>query len=334
MVVVHCWPVTSVVNVLLLKPGSDADAGPATQSVALELVMRHLRASTYFLLAAATYCCGYQALLEAAASDDLFDLCCLYARVAVRNLAIIHAFYGGWHWFLYERAASVEALRGRKFNPANLEPDGTLNPAKGYDPRWCRRYATLGVLIESAYEVVVLRRWATGAAPMLTSFWAWPAWSVGWLVFVIYWSDFHFFFAHRLMHPYFGSQSRLARLDLGRFLYRHVHSLHHQSYNTGPWSGIAMHPVEHVIYFTRSLLPSLLLPQHPLHFLFSHYHVLVSPLPGHDGYAAPAGGSHFHYLHHSHFECNFGTPMVPLDRWFGSYEDGSRWAAKAKRHSQ
>ena len=45
------------------------------------------------------------------------------------------------------------------------------------------------------------------------------------------------------------------------------------------------------------LLDRLLLPLHPLHMLFNHFNVLISPLPGHDGYKAPyGGGSHFHYL--------------------------------------
>merc|ERR1711934_545928 len=115
---------------------------------------------------------------------------------------------------------------------------------------------------------------------MLPSFWASPVWSVMWIVFVIYWRDFHFFFAHRLMHPYFPKSHKLAHLDAGRFLYRIAHSLHHKSYNTGPWSGLSMHPIEHLVYFSCVLVPFLWLPQHPLHFLFNHFHVLISPLPG------------------------------------------------------
>ena len=29
--------------------------------------------------------------------------------------------------------------------------------------------------------------------------------------------------------------------------------------------------------------------------------------------------------HHAHFNCNYGTTMVPLDKLFGTYEDGSKW---------
>lgn len=27
----------------------------------------------------------------------------------------------------------------------------------------------------------------------------------------------------------------------------------------------------------------------------------------------------------AHYDCNYGTPMVPFDKLFGTYEDGSRW---------
>jgi len=50
----------------------------------------------------------------------------------------------------------------------------------------------------------------------------------------------HFYFIHRLMHPWrlkYGP-------DIGKFLYRHAHSLHHKSHNTTAFSGTSMHPIE------------------------------------------------------------------------------------------
>lgn len=40
-------------------------------------------------------------------------------------------------------------------------------------------------------------------------------------------------------------------------------------------------------------------------------------------------GSYFHYLHHRFFTVNFGYEGVPLDRWFGSFHDGSPEAHEA-----
>ena len=50
------------------------------------------------------------------------------------------------------------------------------------------------------------------------------------------WREVHFYAIHRLIHwpP----------------LYQAVHSLHHRNTNPGPWSGLSMHPVEHLLYFS------------------------------------------------------------------------------------
>ena len=50
----------------------------------------------------------------------------------------------------------------------------------------------------------------------------------------------------------------------------------------------------------------------------SHPHLFVkSPRnhPGRDSYA--------HYLHHKYFEVNYADGGVPLDRWFGTFHDGT-----------
>ena len=44
-------------------------------------------------------------------------------------------------------------------------------------------------------------------------------------------------------------------------IYKHVHSLHHRSYNPGPWSGLSMHPVEHLFYYGCTVIPTCLLLQ-------------------------------------------------------------------------
>tara|TARA_B100000989_G_scaffold217691_1_gene165896 strand:- start:201 stop:404 length:204 start_codon:yes stop_codon:yes gene_type:complete len=38
------------------------------------------------------------------------------------------------------------------------------------------------------------------------------------------------------------------------------------------------------------------------------------------------GENHFHYLHHKHFECNYGGSLAPLDKWFGTFHYGSKEA--------
>lgn len=137
----------------------------------------------------------------------------------------------------------------------------------------------------------------------------------------------HFFVCHRIMHPWYNRKYGLLDGDVGAFLYRHVHSLHHASFNPGPWSSLSMHPVEHLLYFSAYLV-ALVLPVHPLHLLLCKYHTDISALAGHDGHADPGAADVGHYLHHAHFECNYGFSFPNyLDKFFGTYENGSRWAA-------
>lgn len=85
-----------------------------------------------------------------------------------------------------------------------------------------------------------------------------------------------------------------------------------------------MHPIEHFVYFSASFTP-LLFSLHPVHFLFQTIYSRLSPIAGHDGFDKPAGGSIEHYLHHLKTNVNYGTPVVPLDKYFGTYDDGTEW---------
>eukprot|EP00746_Dinoflagellata_sp_MGD_P085258 gnl/MRDRNA2_/MRDRNA2_33760_c0_seq1.p1 gnl/MRDRNA2_/MRDRNA2_33760_c0~~gnl/MRDRNA2_/MRDRNA2_33760_c0_seq1.p1 ORF type:complete len:333 (-),score=26.66 gnl/MRDRNA2_/MRDRNA2_33760_c0_seq1:146-1144(-) len=315
MVVAFFWPLTHLWNIYFFDPDAPREASSKGGAWA-ELFVRYLRQSTYIFMALIAYCVLPYPIERAAHWSLDWVL-----FVIVRNLVMVGSLYELWHWVLYESTLKNK-LRPLKFNPKNLREDGSLDPSKGYNPPNCRFWACSGILIESLYECMMLHLWATGAVPYYTDFWSMPLWSLLWCVCVPYWRDGHFYFVHRMMHPYFKERNRF---DPGRFLYNCAHSLHHKSYNTGPWSGLSMHPIEHVFYLSCVFFPSCFLIQHPFHFLFNHFHVLVSPLPGHDGYDQPAGGSWFHYLHHAHFEVNYGTPLVPFDKLFGSFDDGSRY---------
>ena len=130
------------------------------------------------------------------------------------------------------------------------------------------------------------------------------------------WVAFHFYWGHRLLH-------------VGP-LYRYVHALHHRNVNVGPWSGISMHPVEHVIYFS-SMLIHLVVPSHPVLIMFHGYMLALSAIFGHTGFHELLLGNsrrmligHFHHqLHHRYFECNYGSVDFPLDAWFGTFHDGT-----------
>ena len=41
------------------------------------------------------------------------------------------------------------------------------------------------------------------------------------------------------------------------------------------------------------------------------------------GMAMALIGGFFHQLHHRYYECNYGSPEFLLDKWFGTYNDGT-----------
>ena len=106
--------------------------------------------------------------------------------------------------------------------------------------------------------------------------------------------------------------------------------MHHRNVNPGPLSGLSMHPVEHVIYFS-TLLIHFVIPSHPLHVFYHIYWLVLGTVSTHAGYeeiwvrkkSLLQVGSFFHQIHHRYFNCNYGNPEIPFDRWFGSYNDGT-----------
>jgi hypothetical protein len=103
------------------------------------------------------------------------------------------------------------------------------------------------------------------------------------------------------------------------FLYKYIHSLHHRNTDIEPFSGLCMHPVEHLYYFT-CYAPCLLLKLHPFVLFWMGLHVVLSPAASHSGYEDHFSADLGHYLHHRHADCNYGAG-VPFDRWFGTYRD-------------
>jgi hypothetical protein len=92
-----------------------------------------------------------------------------------------------------------------------------------------------------------------------------------------------------------------------------------------------MHPVEHLLYWSDILI-HLILPSHPLLVL---YHLQVTgsgAVIGHVGLynvAIGAGATidtqaYAHYLHHKCFEVNCADGLLPCDRWFETWQDGTK----------
>jgi sterol desaturase/sphingolipid hydroxylase (fatty acid hydroxylase superfamily) len=241
------------------------------------------------------------------------------AFIAARNLVMLFLIVGAWHFWLYiHKAQGLDykyngrwlAARNSTFLFGNQVLDNIFWNVASAWPIW------------TAYEVLMLWGYASGRLA-LVSWGAHPVYCVLLLCLTPIFHDIHFYLIHRLLHwpP----------------LYRAVHSLHHKNVNVGPWSGLAMHPFEHLLFFSGVLI-YWIVPSHPIHFIFHMQHLAFSPAQGHVGFErvvingkiAIQTHDYHHYLHHKYFECNYcGDAKIPLDKWFGTYHDGSSEAQEA-----
>jgi sterol desaturase/sphingolipid hydroxylase (fatty acid hydroxylase superfamily) len=227
----------------------------------------------------------------------------------LRNLVIMLVFFGGTHLAFY--TFRLSGTKG-KYNPSFQQERKKqfLFGKQVWDNAF--RCLAFGLPIWTAYEVLYVWLAANGKVPYL-SFQENPLGFVAWFFAIILIREIHFYFTHRMIH--------------WKFLYKHVHSVHHLNPNPGPWSGLAMHPVEHIIYLS-GVLVHFIIPSNPLHFFFHMQHLIIGPVTVHLGFEGPTinnkpiSSDYFHYLHHKHYTCNFGGILLPLDRWLGVYYNG------------
>ncbi len=234
------------------------------------------------------------------------------AQIFARNFILLSIVAGGLHLYFYTWKGQSSRL---KYDRRDLA-EGSRSFSFG-DQVYDNMFWSLGsgVTFWTAYEVLLFWAMANGYAPVLQ----WqdnPLWFAALILLTPVWISFHFYWIHRLIHwpP----------------LYRTVHALHHRNTNVGPWSGLSMHPVEHLIFFS-SILIHFVLAAHPVHILFHMQHQALTAATSHTGFEGLlvkdknrlALGTFHHQMHHRYFECNYGNLEMPWDKWFGSFHDGT-----------
>ena len=231
------------------------------------------------------------------------------AQIWLRNLVLLWIVYGGYHLYFY--ILKAEGTKGKYDShwPARNSPRFLFRNQVYDNIFWT---CVVGGGVWTLFETVTLWFYANGFIPYLN----WkrhPILFVLWLFAIPFWREFHFYWIHRAIH--------------WKPLYKHVHYLHHKNNNPIPWSGMAMHPVETLLYFSVVTI-HWIVPSHPFHFLFNIQHTALTPACGHHGFEGPVlektwpTGSYFHYLHHRYFECNYGEADIPFYKWFGTFRDG------------
>jgi lathosterol oxidase len=142
------------------------------------------------------------------------------------------------------------------------------------------------------------------------------AWLVLSLPLLIVWHDAYFYWTHRLLHT--------------RWLFRHVHGVHHRSRNPSPFAAYAFHPAEALVNGLPVLLPLLVLPLNLGVVLAFSVHQVVRNAHGHAAVEVMPRGfarhwlwgrfttTTHHHLHHETAQGNYGLWFTWWDRWCGT----------------
>ncbi len=234
------------------------------------------------------------------------------AEMYLRNLVLMSLVAGGLHLYFYSFTKQGQRL---KYDSRPLKNSGKQFVFGGQVRDNMFWTLASGVTVWTFYEVLMFWALANGYAPMLT----WAAHPVGFVALFLLipvWESFYFYWIHRLLHM--------------PFFYKHVHVLHHRNVNVGPWSGLSMHPVEHMI-FLGSVLIHWIVAAHPVHILFHLQYYALTAATTHTGFEGLAVkdknrfslGTFHHQMHHRYFECNYGSLELPWDKVFGSFHDGT-----------
>ena len=233
------------------------------------------------------------------------------AEITIRNIVLLYVFTGALHLWLvrYKKQGRLKKYNGNW--PARNKKTFLFNDQVKDNMFW----STSGAFFWSAYECGLWWCYANDMLPFV-SFDSNPVWFLLWMFLIPLWRNFHFYCIHRLIH--------------WQPLYDYVHYLHHKNVNVGPWSGMAMHPVEHVLYFSCMLI-HLVVPSHPAHMMFNGIQTGLGPGLSHSGFdeimlgdeMALKNDRYLHYLHHRYHNVNYGESNMPMDKWLGSLHDGT-----------
>ena len=225
----------------------------------------------------------------------------MFTRNLVRE-GLMYLLAAGFMWFLFH------VFLRRRFQHRVI----AQWPART-DIRREMAYSVSTLLIFSGIGLVVLAQLVWGRFTLY-----WDPRQYGWvwllvsLPLMLLWHDFYFYWSHRLLHS--------------RWLFRHVHGVHHRSRHPSPWAAYAFHPLEAVV---NGLVVPLALCAVPLHGLVllafsihqivrnAHGHAAVETMPR--GFARHWLGGRFsttthHHLHHETAKGNYGLWFTWWDR--------------------
>ena len=237
--------------------------------------------------------------------------------IFLRNTALLFLVAGSLHLYLHVRKAQGDRFKFLKREMATNNKSFKFNDQVYDNMFWS---IASGVTVWTGYEVLYLYSLANewiSVAPFAEH----PIQFFAWILCFPLIRGIHFYFIHRLLHH--------------PFLYKHVHITHHRNVNTGPWSGISMHPIENLIYQSSPLI-HFIIPTDPVIVIIHLVLVTLNPAFTHSGFEKIMNkdtkildSADFHHqLHHKYFDCNYGNMDIPLDVWLGTDHDGTDKATR------
>ena len=235
----------------------------------------------------------------------------------IRNCAILVLFAGSLHLWLHRmKKQGRQYLMNR--SPLATDPKAFLWGDQIKDNMFWS--IASGVSFWTGFEAISYWIYATGRLPIVEN----AAWFIASIYILFFWSTTNFYIGHRLLH--------------WKPVYRHVHILHHRNVDLGPWGGISMHPVEHLLYFSPFVL-WWILPVHPIVIIVTGLYQALNPAVSHSGFEylrlgdklKISAGDWYHQLHHRYFNLNYGNKFLPIDKLTDSWHDGSDGSLQAQK---
>ncbi len=231
------------------------------------------------------------------------------------NWAACFVFYGFFEWRLYSRKAQGIRFKYHHKFPADQPSDVFWFKSQNID-NFLRSFL-ISIPLWTVVQVIFLWCFANGWATTV-SWEEHPVYLVVLMLLTPAIHEVHFYVIHRAIH--------------WKWMYKWVHSIHHNSVNPTPWSSLSMHPLEAFLYHSVALW-HLVIPSNPLVAMFQLHAAGFGAINGHLGFeklevsgdVAVDSHAYTHYLHHKYFDVNFGGDgFVPLDKWLGTWHNGTK----------
>lgn len=235
----------------------------------------------------------------------------LLGLIWVKNIFLLFLFAGTIHWWLYIRKSQTFDYKYYAKWPTENNSKFLFKNQVKDNMFWS---LVSGCAIWTIYESIALWMQASDRLEVI-SWGERPLYLLLCMFLMPFIGAIHFYVIHRILHfP---------------LIYKIAHSLHHKNVNTGPWSGISMHPIEHLLYFSIMGI-WFFIPSDPFVILLTGIWFGVGPAQSHAGFnklvlfksKSLELADHFHHLHHKHFDLNYGNIYAPIDNIFKSFHNG------------